>query len=331
MSDRPLCIASQLALDLHNQFPSAPTRQLAAMLYRDHPACFTDEEHARRLVRYHRGECGDKDRAKVAEMPDVEPVRKFTAPKSDAKPPVPYEWTHQGYGTIIADVHLPYHDERAFDTAINHAISAGATDFLLILGDWMDHYQLSRFSKDPRNRSFPDEVEMARDSLGNLAAVFGPVVYKLGNHERRYEDYMRMKAPQLLGLPSFEFSSVLGLEDAGVESVAWNSVIRMGDHLTVLHGHEFGRSVFNPVNPARGLFLRAKACAIGAHSHQTSQHDEPNVRGESLAAWSLGCLCDLHPEYASLNKWNHGFALLEYKGGDDWEVENKRIVNGKVR
>ena len=85
------------------------------------------------------------------------------------------------------------------------------------------------------------------------------------------------------------------------------------------------------MNAARGLFLRAKACAIGAHSHSTSQHDEPNVRGESLAAWSVGCLCDLHPEYAPLNKWNHGFALLEYRGGDDWEVENKRIVNGRVR
>ncbi|NLF01125.1 MAG: hypothetical protein GX601_09130 [Anaerolineales bacterium] len=328
MTDRSLSTASQLALDLHNQFPSAPTRQLAAMLYRDNPECFTDEEHARRLVRYHRGESGDSDRAKIALMADVEPVRKFTAPKSDAKPPQPYVWTHQGLGTIIADLHLPYHDERALETAINYAIGAQATDFLLILGDGMDHYQLSRFGKDPRNRDFAGEVEMMRDLLGTLGAIFPQVVYKFGNHERRYDDYLRLRAPQLLNLQECELSALL---DFGGDCVGWNSTIRVGEHFTMLHGHEFGSAFFNPVNPARGLFLRAKACAIGAHAHQTSHHDEPNVRGESLSTWSVGCLCDLHPEYATLNKWNHGFALLEYKGGDDWEVENKRIVNGKVR
>jgi hypothetical protein len=36
-------------------------------------------------------------------------------------------------------------------------------------------------------------------------------------------------------------------------------------------------------------------------------------------------LCDLNPEYARVNKWNHGFALVEVAKNKDFEVTNYRI------
>ena len=86
----------------------------------------------------------------------------------------------------------------------------------------------------------------------------------------------------------------------------------------------------SPVNPARGLFLKGYECAIESHYHRTSEHTEPTLLDKVITTWSLGCLCDLHPDYAPLNKWNHGFGLL-YIDDKGWKFVNKRIVQGEVR
>jgi hypothetical protein len=50
-----------------------------------------------------------------------------------------------------------------------------------------------------------------------------------------------------------------------------------------------------------------------------------------ITCWSIGCLCGLHPEYAPLNKWVHGFAIVHGESEDGYfEVENKRIVEGRI-
>ena len=104
--------------------------------------------------------------------------------------------------------------------------------------------------------------------------------------------------------------------------------MKAGD-LNIIHGHEFGGSVFSPVNIARGLFLRGKVSAMQGHNHQSSEHSESNMNGELTTTWSLGCLCELHPAYLPINKWNHGFAIVDIDG-QNFEVRNKRIHKGKI-
>jgi hypothetical protein len=53
------------------------------------------------------------------------------------------------------------------------------------------------------------------------------------------------------------------------------------------------------------------------------------MNGEITTTWSLGCLCELHPAYLPINKWNWGMALIDIDG-QNFEVRNKRIHNGKV-
>ena len=87
----------------------------------------------------------------------------------------------------------------------------------------------------------------------------------------------------------------------------------------------------SPVNIARGLYLRAKANTICGHHHRTSEHTEMNINGKITTTWSVGCLSELHPAYMPINSWNWGFAMVTLS--DDkksFEVENKRIFNGKV-
>jgi hypothetical protein len=103
--------------------------------------------------------------------------------------------------------------------------------------------------------------------------------------------------------------------------------------LLVIHGHEFGESVFSPVNPARGLFLKAKCSVLAGHNHQTSQHHENNLKGDSMACFSTGALCQLTPEYRpfAFTKWNHGFAIVEIEESGIFEVHNYRVIDGKAR
>jgi hypothetical protein len=49
-----------------------------------------------------------------------------------------------------------------------------------------------------------------------------------------------------------------------------------------------------------------------------------------VTTWSLGCLCELHPAYLPINKWNWGFGIVDIEKGGDFEVRNHTIYKGKV-
>jgi len=178
--------------------------------------------------------------------------------------------------------------------------------------------------------------------LDDLRANFpnAEIVYKLGNHDERYERYIIRKAPMM-----WDFS-VLGLDylinvhgkneeeqqrarNRKITVVGHKKIVKMGK-LNLVHGHEFGKSIFSPVNPARGLYLRSKVNAICGHHHQTSEHVEKDMNNNITGCWSVGCLSDLHPEYMPINKFNHGFAFIEIDEIGNFSIENKKIMNGSI-
>ena len=55
-------LRTKLVLGLLDKFPSASTRTLSRICYRDNPLFFKDEENARSFFRYYRGANGDRDR-----------------------------------------------------------------------------------------------------------------------------------------------------------------------------------------------------------------------------------------------------------------------------
>lgn len=329
-SGRPREVAGSLAREYCQKFPDTGTRTLANMLYRDHPETFTSWENCRSAVRYYRGEKGDFARDSRAADSTVSTSKesRLQLPDSDAAPVLPLPFTTPGKGVICGDIHLPYHDKRALEATLEHAIAKGYTDWMILNGDIIDSYQLSRWVRDPKARDWPGELEIAKSFLSEVRSVWKRVIYKLGNHERRWWDYMRIKAPELVGLTALEFDELTDLKRLDIDYVAPNRVIHAGE-LTILHGHEYGGSLFSPVNPARGAFIRGHACMVTGHLHRGSHHPEPDVRGRVMSCWSHGCLCDLHPEYAPLNKWDHSFLMMDWDG--DWfEIQLKKVISGKV-
>ena len=126
---------------------------------------------------------------------------------------------------------------------------------------------------------------------------------------------------------SLGFAQFLHLEEHGITYIPDNQQIKAGK-LNIIHGHEFGGSFFNPVNAARGLFMRAKASVLAGHNHQTSEHQEGNINGDAIACWSTGCLCELAPEYRpfAFTKWNLGGAWVEVYEDGSFMVDNFRII-----
>ena len=306
-----------------------PTLKLARIMYRDNKAMFTDVEDARVILRYIEGKRGDAERKmlKIKKMPD-RPRNPYSLPDSDETTYEPYRIIAKRV-LVLSDIHIPYHSVDALTACLDYA-KGEKPDAVVLNGDTIDFFQLSRFTKDPAKRSFASELTAFKQFFQVLRQVFpqSSIYFKLGNHEERYQHYLWMKAGELDGVDEFKLEEIIRARAEGIEMIADKRIIKLGD-LNVIHGHEFGQSIFSPVNIARGLFLRGKVSALQGHHHMTSEHTETDMNRNITTTFSVGCLCELFPSYLPINRWNHGFAICDVDG-DKFHVRNYRIHKGEV-
>lgn len=307
-----------------------PTMKLARILHRDNPIIFHSVEDARDVLRAIEGKHlgGNQKRDKTKKVVPDRPVNPYKLPSSDEIRWEPYVIDAKRV-LILSDIHIPYHSVQAITACFDFA-KAENPDAIILNGDTIDFYQLSRFMKDPRARSFAGELAAFKEFFASLIDAFpnAKVYYKLGNHCERYQHFLLQKAHELLDVDEFDFTNIIRARAQGIEVIGDKRIMKLGA-LNVLHGHEFGGSIFSPVNIARGLFLRGKVSAMQGHHHQTSEHTETNMNGEITTTYSVGCLCELHPAYLPINKWNHGFAMVDIDGMNA-HVRNFRIHKGEV-
>ena len=322
--------------ELASKFPKHGALTLAKLAYKERPESWPSLEACRSMARAIFGVHGKRMRQETVDKALFRKPRKAGWSDVIPEPLVkPGDWkaveiAGPARALILSDCHIPFHDVHAIELALQYGIDHKA-DLILLNGDIFDHYAVSRFEVDPKLRDFPAEVRAGKFFLKGLRKRFphAQIVFRLGNHELRLQKYLRLKAPELLGIDEFEWKNIFGLDELDIQFVDQNRVVRLGK-LNTLHGHEYSFSISNPVNPSRGLFLRAKAHAIVGHFHQSSEHSESNLKGEVISTWSTGCLCSLNPEYLRLNKWNLGYAfvVVDKKGG--FRVNNLRIVDGEI-
>jgi predicted phosphodiesterase len=311
-----------------------PTRQLARILYKENNLLFKDIEHARYTLRRIEGKSGSKIKNEMRDkslvMSEPRPLNPYSLPESDEESFEPFYIKGHKRVLLISDIHLPYHNIESITACFDFA-KKEKPDAVLINGDILDFHSISYFEKDPTKKRFSEELDMFKEFFNTLKRIFKCKIYlKCGNHEERYEKFLVQKAPELMGVKEFKLDEILKARAEGIDIIKDKRIITLNE-LPVIHGHEFGRGVFSPVNSARGLFLQAKHSCIKGDSHVTSEHTEPNIMGKIMTTWSVGCLCGLSPRWLPLNKWNAGFAIVDLdSNGVDFEVRNKRIFKGKV-
>ncbi len=309
-----------------------PTNQLARIMYEENKEAFKDKEDARERLRYIEGKSGKLNKTKFIEKSDFfkeenRPYNPYKLPESEESKYEPFILKAKRLA-VLSDIHVPYHSIEAVTAALDK-IKEEKPDSILLNGDTVDFYGLSRFQKDPRKRSVAHELLAVNDFLDVLQKFGANIYYKLGNHDERYEHYLMHKAPELLGIPEFKFENLLKAKERGMQVIGEKRIIK-ANKLNIIHGHEYP-SVFSPVNIARGLYMKGKVSAMQGHNHQTSSHTETDMNGDIVTTWSLGCLCELNPAYMPLNKWNHGFAMVELDTNFvNYEVKNYSIYKGKI-
>ena len=317
----------EVVLDYLHRYPSIGSTKIAELIIEEVPRLFEDCERARSMIRYYRGMSGEKHRKGVM---NNSYTPKVSMPASDEESYEPYLLGEAFPMLVCSDIHIPYHDQDALEIALERGIDIGAKTVIL-LGDVVDFYQASIFTQDPRRRDVADEIAMLREVLTRIRAAFpkANIVYKFGNHEERFDLYLMRNAPALFGLESMHLKEQVGLAEMKIDVVTNKRLIRAG-HLNLIHGHEYSFSISNPVNPARGLYLRAKKSTLCGHFHQSSNHTERSINGDIISCWSLGCLCGLHPEYRPLNSWSHGFAEIYHDEEEMFSVKNRLIVRYRL-
>ena len=96
----------------------------------------------------------------------------------------------------------------------------------------------------------------------------------------------------------------------------------------MIHGNEYKGG--GGINVARTLWLRAGDNVIAGDKHKTQSGLKTNIDKSIVGTWSVGCLCELNPEYLTFNEWNLGFAHIEVFSDGNFTVHNKQIINGRV-
>jgi predicted phosphodiesterase len=272
-----------------------------------------------------------------ARMPD--PAPRLPAPDPMAggpSMPEPHHEVYEDYRVdaggawlVISDIHLPFHDKRAVESAVREAERRNVTGVILN-GDILDFYQISRFSRDPSKPRIKDEIQKGRQLLEWLRSRFprARLLFKEGNHDERLKTYLSERAPELFDLDDLHLPNLLRASDYGVEWVGDRRVIQLGK-LPVIHGHEYPGS--GGVMPARWLFIRAWSSALCGHFHQPSHFPATSLDNREMGVWSTGCACFLAPYYRRKNAWRHGYAMVDIGSGGVFEVANREVLkDGRV-
>jgi UDP-2,3-diacylglucosamine pyrophosphatase LpxH len=210
---------------------------------------------------------------------------------------------------VAGDFHAPFHDPDVVASLI--ANEGPRTDTLIISGDLMDFYSISRFLKYERV-TIEQEIAGTDALLGQLSAAFPDVLIVSGNHDsQRFEKQLRtLLAPEMMHVielltggnlsvihmlakryPNVRFAP----QQAGTHTLGW--MTQVGD-LLVTHAEKFSRvpgSAVRQIDEGLTDFdhvynLKPWRVLLQAHTHAASiiPWKADRLLGET------GCMCVTH-------------------------------------
>jgi predicted phosphodiesterase len=313
------------------------TRKLALELVDKYADYFNSYESARGYVRFYREELNTNKPAKKDRVSEIvrssrNPiVNKYGIPKTFAEQSTPFI-IQRKKALILSDLHFPYHSPDEIEIALDYGVSRDM-EAIIINGDLIDFATISRFDNDWRNRKLSEEFDAVREFLKNLRGHFPSttIIYKEGNHDERWEKWLYSKAYEVFDDPEFRLDVRLRLAELNIQYVRDRSLMKMGK-LYIVHGHEFIGGGGGGKNPAASMGNKFLGDILAGHFHKTSYKSEyNNTTGLNFNTYTTGCLSTLHPHYAKINLWNHGFAFVECDlVSGNYEVDNLKIINKKV-
>lgn len=218
------------------------------------------------------------------------------------------------HSIYLPDIHEPELDVHAFASTLS-LIGRTRPSLLVVGGDAIDFYQLSRFNKNPlRALELQSDCDRLHRTLSKLrkAAPKARILYLRGNHELRLTSYLWGPGVALESLRCLRVPKLLGFSDLGIEYE--ESGERQVGGLVYAHG-VVARAA--PGASARGELERHWKSGVSGHNHFAEQVNITNAKG--TFEWTCGgCLCNISKvEYLEgrVANWQNGVVYSDYKVG----------------
>lgn len=211
---------------------------------------------------------------------------------------------------FASDIHFP-NESPGWDLSLKVA-KAIKPEMFYLGGDVLDLVSVSNHSRKLEDRTqFDREIRYAHRELARLrkAVPNADIVFRMGNHDARYDAFLEKNSPELVGVTEFSLRSLLKLDDLGIEFVEHGTKEFFG-HIAFMHGDEVDGS------SAKAKFGRMQHSFICGHHHRFDAHFSKDFRGEMRAGFFNGCLYDpSHADYVAHESWQLGFSLIHFVKG----------------
>ncbi len=177
---------------------------------------------------------------------------------------------------IVPDVHVPYHDKRAWKLLL-HVAQELQPQIIITLGDFIDCKSVTGHGLKPKERALllVDELHAGKRALEALyeCAPKARKYFIEGNHENRIARYLEKNAPALEGMFSLR-------EELGINS----NYIPYGDYLRIdrMHfTHDLGKAGPTAHRSARE---EVGGNVVIGHTHRMGIEYGPKITGTHVSA-----------------------------------------------
>ena len=220
-----------------------------------------------------------------------------------------------GPGAVTADWHHPVTDYGLVNTFIDHARDIGATNWLLVAGDWFNIDSLSRFDFKQEDADLVREIYGSDETMKRLLDTFDKIYLSWGNHDARIHKALGYKVP-------FTKAMRMMFEDIDPRVFDERIVLSNLDHVII----ETPRGPYRvahpkaynsvPLTTARKLASKHLSHIITGHSHHTALGAD--VSGQFTVAEIGGFFDGTKVAYlqrtTTFPNWQKGYGFIDRDG-----------------
>jgi len=238
------------------------------------------------------------------------------------------------YSTSVAinDQHIPFQDRQA-NALVFAFIKDFKPNYIDILGDLIDFWQISKFLRDPSRRgSIQSDIDIATEYLQELRdlAPNAKITLHFGNHMFRFKKYIWANAWQLDSLRSLDLKWMLECEKVKIRVVEEEDGYEIRGKLVLTHGTVVSQD--SGMTARRNLNKYGMSVMCG-HTHRLGSTYKTDLRG-TIGAWENGCLCNLSliKQWGNeLANWQQGFSVIHFRDDHErFQVQQMPIIKNKI-
>lgn len=234
----------------------------------------------------------------------------------------------------FGDIHSPYHDRVSVAITLKFCKEL-KPDLIIIPGDLIDFYTLSKFDQDPRDaHTLNSELSFAYNILAEFRKTCKEMELIEGNHENRLNRFLLQKAKELVGLTTatgqkniMSVEYLLELEQLGIKFIPMVGRDAYKKYNDLFIGH-YNKVSKHSAYTAKSLVEDKGVSILQNHVHRMGYYAKTGIDGKTLVGIENGCLCNLNPRYVQNPNWQQGFTVIHLEDdGHKFTAEPVHINN----